>query len=196
VPKRLFGIIPNRRSHGSLKESKPLTSKEKFNISIRDSFDPGNLLLTGAVAGIAQANNSIPSYGQGMAGYGQYYGATFGDNTIGRVMTTGLYPSLFHQDPRYFRRGSGSVLSRLGYAMSQVIVTHGDNKRIQFNFSELCGRSTAVAISNAYNPDKRNAGQAAGKLGWQVGLDVAGNILKEFGPDLSRKFHVGHSPKK
>jgi hypothetical protein len=196
LPKRLFGVIPNYRSHASLKDAKPLTAKEKFEISARDSFDPGNFLVVGALAGIGQATSSTPSYGQGMAGYGRYFGSTFGDIMIGNVMTTGVFPSLFHQDPRYFRRGTGSVWARLGYAMGQVFVTHGDNKRTQFNFSEICGNSTAVAISNAYNPDNRTASDAVGKLGLQFGLDMAGNILKEFVPDLNRKVHHGQSPRK
>jgi hypothetical protein len=187
LPKRIFWVIPNYRSHHSFKESKPITAKEKFEISARDSFDPGNFLLTGAIAGIGQATNSTQSYGQGMAGYGRYYGSTFGDILIGNVMTTGVYPSLLHQDPRYFRRGTGSAWSRLGYAMGQIFVTHGDNRRTQFNFSELLGNSTAVAISNAYNPDNRTAADAASKLGFQLGLDMAGNILKEFAPDLQHK---------
>src|SRR5215471_11006398 len=138
LPSHLFWIIPNHRSHPNLKDAKPLKPCEKLMLAVRDSFDPGNFVLTGAIAGIAQASNSTPSYGQGMAGYGRYYGSTFGDITIGNVMTTGVYPSLFHQDPRYFRRGSGSTWSRLTYAMGQVFVTHGDNHKTQFNFSELC----------------------------------------------------------
>ena len=47
----------------------------------------------------------------------------------------------------------------------------------------------AVAISNAYIPDNRTAGNAIGKLGLQVGLDAAGNVLKEFWPDVSHKLH-------
>ena len=191
LPKHLFGIIPNYRSHASLKDSKPLTAGQKFHIGLRDSFDPGNFVLVGALAGIAQASNSSPSYGQGGVGYAKYYGSTFGGITIGNIMTTGVYPSLFHQDPRYFRRGTGSVWSRLTYATGQVFVTHGDNKRTQFNFSELCGNASAVAISNAWNPDNRTAGDAAGSLGVQFGLDMAGNIMKEFVPDLfSKKKHA------
>ena len=34
-------------------------------------------------------------------------------------MTEVIYPSLLHQDPRYFRRGTGSVWSRVGYAASK-----------------------------------------------------------------------------
>ena len=196
--KRIWGIIPNYRSHANLKESKPLTSGEKFKIAVRDSFDPGTFLLTGILAGIGQLSNSTPSYGQGMAGYGRYYGSTYGDFWIGNFMTEGVCPSLLHQDPRYFRRGSGSTWSRLGYAMGQIFVTHGDNRKTQFNYSEIGGNATAVAISNAYNPDNRTAADAVGKLGIQLGIDMAGNILKEFTPDLYRKLgskkHTTASP--
>jgi hypothetical protein len=187
LPRRIFGIIPNYRSHPSLKDSKPLTAAEKFKLAARDSFDPGTFLLTGALAGIGQASNSTPSYGQGMAGYGRYFGSTYGNLMIGNFMTTGVYPSLLHQDPRYFQRGTGSTGSRLGYAMSQVFITHGDNRRTQFNFSEICGNATAVAISNAYDPDHRTASDAVEILGIQLAIDMAGNILKEFAPDLYRK---------
>jgi hypothetical protein len=187
LPKRIFGIIPNYRSHASLKESKPLSSAEKFKLAARDSYDPGAFLLAGAFAGIGLWSDATPSYGHGAAGYGRYYGATYGDLMIGNMMTEGVYPSLLHQDPRYFRRGTGSKWSRLGYAVGQIVVTHGDNRRTQPNYSEILGNSTAVAISNAYNPDNRSASEAVGRLGIQLGIDAAGNILKEFAPDLIRK---------
>jgi hypothetical protein len=186
LPRRLFGIIPNYRSHPSFRESKPLTSKEKFKLGLRDSFDPGTFVLAGAIAGIGQATNSSPSYGQGMAGYGRYYGSSFGSLVIGDMMTTAVFPSLLHQDPRYFRKGTGSTWSRLGYACGQIFITHGDNRKTQFNYSEIFGNATAVAISNAYNFDNRTASDAAGQLGFQLGLDMAGNILKEFVPDIYR----------
>jgi hypothetical protein len=72
--------------------------------------------------------------------------------------------------------------------MGQIFITHGDNRRTQFNFSEICGNATAVAISNAYNPDNRTAADAAGKFGIQLGIDLTGNVLKEFAPDLHRRF--------
>ena len=187
-PKRIFWIIPNYRTSSSLKESKPLTSGQKFRLAARDSFDPGTFVLSGIFAGISQWSNSSPSYGQGMAGYGRYYGSTYGDFMIGNFMTEGVYPSLLHQDPRYFRRGTGSTWSRLRYAMGQIFITHGDNRSTQVNYSELAGNATAVAISNAYNPDNRSASEAARKYGIQLGIDMAGNILKEFTPDLYRKY--------
>ena len=111
---------------------------------------------------------------------------------IGHSLGSALYPSIFHQDPRFFRRGKGSVGSRFAYAASQIFLTHGDSGRTQFNFSEIVGNSAAVAISQSYYPEHRNVGDAVSKLGTQLGVDMAANILKEFAPDLTRKFSRKH----
>jgi hypothetical protein len=186
--KRIFGIIPNYRTYPLLKDYKPITAKAKWRIAVDDSFDRGTVALAAAFAGEGQLSNSNRSFGQGMAGYGRYFGTAYADFVIGDFMTEAIYPTMLHQDPRYFRRGTGSGISRLGYAMSQIFWTHSDSGRMQFNFSEVLGNSTAVAISNAYYADNRTAGSAVGKLSIQLSVDMAGNILKEFWPDLNRKF--------
>ncbi len=102
-------------------------------------------------------------------------------------MTEGVFPTLLHQDPRYFRRGAGSAWSRLGYSMGQVFWTHSDSGRGQFNYSELLGNSTAVAVSTAYCKSGRIASNAVSSLGVQIGVDMASNVLKEFWPEIERK---------
>jgi len=102
---------------------------------------------------------------------------------------------MLHQDPRYFRRGTGRKLSRLGYAMGQIFWTHKDSGGMQFNYSEVLGNSTAVAISNAYYPDNRTASSAVSRLGVQIGVDMASNVLKEFAPELNRIFSHKHPTK-
>jgi hypothetical protein len=191
--KRVFGIVPNYRTSPSFQESEPLTSSDKFKIATEDAFDRGSFALAGIFAGEAQLTNANRSFGQGAAGYGKYYGAAFADFTIGDYMTEAIYPSLLHQDPRYFRKGIGSGWSRLGYAMGQIFWTHTDSGGTQFNFSEVIGNSTAVAISNAYYSDNRTVSDAISKLGTQLGVDMASNILKEFWPDIARKFRRKHS---
>jgi hypothetical protein len=191
--KRIFGIIPNYRTYPSLKDYKPLTVGEKFKIASQDAFDRGSVALAAAFAGEGQLTNANPSFGQGTAGYARYFGTAYADVVIGDFMTEAIYPSLLHQDPRYFRRGKGSGLSRLGYAMGQIFWTHTDAGRTQFNFSEIVGNSTAVAISNAYYSDNRDAGNAVSRLGTQIGVDMLSNVLKEFWPDLSRKFGRKHA---
>ena len=186
--KRIFGVIPNYRTSPSLDNFEPLTRGEKFKIASEDAFDRGTFALAALFAGEAQLTNANRSFGQGAAGYGKYLGAAYADFAIGDYMTEAIYPSLLHQDPRYFRRGTGSGWSRMSYAMGQIFWTHGDSGRSQFNFSELIGNSTAVAISNAYYADNRTASDATAKLGTQLGVDMAANILKEFWPDFKRKF--------
>ena len=102
-------------------------------------------------------------------------------------MTEAIYPVMLHQDPRYFRRGTGGAWSRLASAAGQIFWTHTDSDQLQFNFSEIIGNSTAVAISTTYYPDNRTAANAVSKLCVQLGVDMAANILKEFWPDIDRK---------
>ena len=191
--KRILGIIPNYRTSPSLTVYKPITPSEKFRIATQDSFDRGTVVLAAAFAGQGQLTSANPSFGQGVAGYSRYFGTAYADFVIGNYMTEAIYPAVLHQDPRYFRRGTGSAWSRLGCAIGQTFWTHADSGRKQFNFSEIVGNSTAVAISNGYYHDNRDATSAAIKLGAQVGVDMAANILKEFSSDLNRKFFRKHS---
>ena len=180
--------MPNFRTTASLHPYVPLTPSEKFKIAGQESFDPGTVLTGAFIGGISMASDSNPSFGQGTKGYFRYFGTAYGDLVIGNIMTEGVFPTLLHQDPRYFRRGTGGTWSRLGYSMSRTFWTQNDNGRTGFNYSEVFGNATAVAISNAYYPDNRTARDNVERLGAQLGLDMAGNILKEFWPDIDKKF--------
>jgi len=185
--KRIFWIIPNYRTSPSLHPYKPLTPTEKFKIATEDSFDRGTAALALLFGGEAQLTNATPAFGQGVKGYARYLGTSYADFVIGDMMTEAIYPVMLHQDPRYFRRGTGSTWSRLASAAGQIFWTHTDSDHTRFNFSEIIGNSTAVAISTTYYPNNRTAADAVSKLGGQLGVDMAANILKEFWPDISRK---------
>jgi|SRR5579863_2906635 len=192
--KRIFWIVPNFRTSPTLKDYKPVTPGEKFKMASQDAFDRGTLALAALFAGESQLTNSVPAFGQGVKGYARYFGTSYADFVIGDYMTEGIFPTILHQDPRYFRRGRGSGWSRFGYAAGQIFWTHRDSGGTQFNYSEVVGNSTAVAISNAYYPDNRTVSNAISKLGIQLGVDMTSNFLKEFWPDISRKFsHKPHS---
>jgi hypothetical protein len=191
--KHIFGIIPNFRTSPTLAKYEPISPREKFRIAAQDSFDRGTFLLAAAFAGESQLSNSNRAFGQGVEGYAQYLGAQYGDFVIGNYMTEGIFPTILHQDPRYFRRGTGSRMSRLGYAMGQIFWTHHDSGRMEFNYSEVFGNSAAVAISNIYYKDQRSAHDAVLSLTTQLAVDMAADVLKEFWPDVDRKFRPRHS---
>ena len=186
--KRIFGVLPNYRTANETGVYTPITTRQKFNIGFKDSFDYPLLLLAAATAGYGQLINSNPSFGQGLAGYGRRIGTSYADQVIGNMLTESIYPTLLHEDPRYFRRGSGSVWSRTWYAATRVFVTRTDSGGTRFNFSEVLGNATGVAIANAYYPDGRTAGANVGRLGQQIGIDSVSQVLKEFWPDVKRRF--------
>ncbi len=191
--KRLFGIIPNFKTSPTLDNYKPLTAREKYKLAAQDAFDRGTFVLAAGSAGEGQLTNANRSFGQGVEGYAHYFVTSYADWAIGDYMTEAVFPSLLHQDPRYFRKGSGSALSRLGSAVGQIFWTHTDSGGRTFNFSEIGGNAAAVAISQAYYPDNRSASNAGSKLALQVGVDMASNVVKEFYPEIRRAFHKKRS---
>jgi hypothetical protein len=190
--KRVFGIVPNYHTSPVLESWKPLTTQEKFREAAQDAFDQGTFILAGIFGAQSQLIDANRAFGQSVAGLSRYTAAAYGDLAIADYMTEAVFPTILHQDPRYFRRGTGSAGARLRYAMGQIFITHNDSGRVQFNCSEIVGNSVAVAISNAYYVDNRTAGNAVSKFGMQIAVDMTGNVLKEFWPDLQRKFRRKH----
>jgi len=171
----------------------PIGAKDKFKIAGEDAFDPGAVALAALTGGAAQLFNSNRPFGQEASGYGRYFGAAYANHVIGDFLTEGVYPSLFHQDPRYFRKGSGSPPgARLRYSISRVFRTQTDAGGTTFNYSRVLGASSTVAISNSYYANHRAATASAVGLGAQLGGAMAANILKEFWPDLLRKISRKH----
>ena len=182
--KRLFGIIPNYRTSPSLQNYIPLSAHQKFKLATEDAFDRGTFLLAAGFAGEGQLSKASPSFGQGVEGYAHYFVTSYADWALGDYMTEAIFPTMLHQDPRYFRKGTGSTFKRMTYAMSQIFWTHTDSGGHMFNFSEVGGNAAASAISQAYYPDSRGAGNFVSKLAIQIGVDMASNVVKEFYPDL------------
>ena len=103
VNDRIFEVLPNYGTVETTKTLPALTTGQKFRLATAGVFDWAAYPFNGALAGIAQAKNDPKSWGQGWAAYGKRYGESFADNSIGTYMTTAIFPSLLHEDPRYYR---------------------------------------------------------------------------------------------
>ncbi len=186
---RLFLVVP---AFGitNQKTPPPLTVRQKFGLASRQAFDPFMWLSTGIQAGLSQAGNEFPQYGQGSAGYGRRYGAAMLDVVSGGFSST-AYSVLLHQDPRYFRLGTGSIPRRVFYSVAQQLSAHGDSGHRQFNWSNVLGTFTSSAISNAYYPKpNRGLGLTLNRASVSLLWGFTGELTDEFGPDVSRKlFH-------
>jgi hypothetical protein len=181
---RVLGFVPNYYS-SYIWDAAPMTPKLKFNLGLRATTDPVSFLGAAILAGVEQKHNTFPGYGQGSEGYATRFGAAYADAFIGKMVSRAILPTILHQDPRYFYRGSGSVGSRVFYALRAAVVTRGDDGRMQPNYSQVLGNFAASGISNLYRaPGDRTVG-----LTFRNGLIMTAsgaveNLLREF---FSRK---------
>jgi hypothetical protein len=186
--KRVFGVIPNNRTTEASIPFEPITAGRKMNIAFRDSFDWPVYPTAGLFAALYQLEDQNPSFGQGTKGYLKRFAGAYGDQMIGNMLTEGIMPSMLHEDPRYFRLGEGTAKHRLTYAATRIFVTRTDHGRNTLNIAELGGNAAAVALSNAWYPDTRTASDNAEKYLVQLATDAFSNVLKEFWPDVKRRF--------
>jgi hypothetical protein len=192
---RLFYALPNFLTVET-KNVPPLTVGQKFKVVARGSFDYIQIPWYAALAGISQAENSEPGYGQGASGYGKRYAAYFADGTIENFFTGAILPSVLRQDPRFYQSGKGGFFHRSGYAISRIFVTRTDAGGSQFNYSEIAGAAGAAFISTySYHPrGDRNVPNTLSVWGTQVGYDTVTYVVKEFWPDIRRKLSKKKQP--
>ena len=169
----------------------PLRVSDKWQLFMKESVDPFAFATSAAGAAISQWHNEDPKYGVGFPPYMQRFGAAQADLTSQNFFQDAVLASLFHEDPRYFRKGPASpVLRRMAYAVSRAIVTRRDSGKNSFNFSGIVGMELGIALSNAYYPPKSvNGGEMAYRTGSSFAASALGNLLPEFWPDIRAKLN-------
>src|SRR6266850_2170100 len=192
---RIFEVLPNYGTVENAKNLPPLRTGQKFRLATAGGFDWGAYPFNVILSGIAQAKNDPKEWGQGWDAYGKRYGASFADNSIGTYMTTAIFPSLLHEDPRYYQLGNGRFAHRAYHAINRLFVVRTDSGHERFNFSESTGNAVAAAISNAYHvPEDRTASRNASTFAFLILYDGMNNELKEFWPDIRRKVFHKNTP--
>jgi hypothetical protein len=190
--KRILGVLPNYRTADGTKKFVPMDAKGKMRIAFKDSFDYPSFVIAGALSLMYQAENQNPSFGQGVEGYFHRYSTGVADQIIGNMLTEGVMPSLLREDPRYFRKVNGSFWSRLGYASTRTLVAKNDKGAPCVNLAEIMGNAIGAGISASYYPDGRTFGDTFQRMGTAIATDTVSNILKEFWPDIKRRYKRRH----
>jgi hypothetical protein len=189
---RIFWALPNYLTVENVSNLPPLSTGEKFKTVAQGCFDPVESMFIAIQAGIDQADNVNPTYGQGFTGYSKRFGTAYADAIIGNFGTGAIFPTLLRQDPRYFQLGKGSFIHRYAYAAGRVLITRSETTgKVQFNFSEFLGNGMAAGLSNTYHPGPHTIDGSADVLGTQILMDAASYELKEFWPSIHHLLERG-----
>ena len=176
---RIFGFIPNFYVSYD-QNAVPLTTKLKFQLALKVSYDPVTFFGVGLLAASQQAGDN-PNYRQGWIGYGERYGAAYANGFTDIMIGGAILPSLLHQDPRYFFQGAGTNKSRAVHALTSPFICKGDNGVWQANYSTIGGDLASAAIANAYYPpSNRGLGLFFGNFFINTGQRAAANLAQEF----------------
>jgi hypothetical protein len=163
----------------------PLSGGRKLELAADESIAPSRFVGAAFIAGVDQATNSPAGYGQGWDAYGKRLGSFLASSASQSMFGTFLLPAIFRQDPRYFVKPDASFKQRVGNALRRVVVTRTDSGGEAFNVSEILGALMAEGLANSYLPDdERTAGKTFERFGIRIGVGAAGNILKEYWPNL------------
>ena len=193
IHQRAFGFIPNFYVTYEA-DPAPLPTKQKFRLAWKSVTDPVTIIGAGAIAGIYQAADEFPGYGQGAEGYGKRLGAAYADVLVGTFVGSAVFPTLLHQDPRYFYRGTGSTRSRLMYALANSVITKGDNKKWQPNYSNFLGSFASGGVSYLYYPaSDRSLSLVVQNSMVRIAESSLAGIVQEF---VLRRFTSVHGGKK
>jgi hypothetical protein len=169
------------------RDAAPLSTSQKFQLFFKSATDPWAYLLSAAGAGIDQADNSFPEYGQGAEGYGKRFGAAYTDYFTGNFFGNAVLTSLFREDPRYFQKGTGSYIRRMLWAASGTVWCRRDKGTWGPNYANVIGNLIGSSISNVYYPQSDRTVRGTFERGFTVTAQgIIGSEVIEFWPDLVR----------
>jgi hypothetical protein len=190
---RILGVVPNFNTVESAANVPPLSPRQKFHLMFRSSVDPFVFVADGLVAGIGQARDSNPGFGQGAQGYFKRFGAAYADTADGSLWGNAILPVLFKEDPRYFRMGAGTFKHRFLYAASTTVWCRRDNGTWGPSYANIMGNFISGGISNAYYPaeDRGLEQTVTGALTVTAEGGIGAEFV-EFWPDIARHLFKKH----
>jgi hypothetical protein len=190
---RILGVVPNFNTVDSSAGVPSLSPGQKFHLMYKSSVDPFVFVADAFVAGLSQARNTNPGFGQGAEGYFKRFGASYLDTADGNLWGNAILPIVFKEDPRYFRLGSGTFTHRFLYSAGTTVWCRRDNGTWGPNYANVLGNFASGGISNAYYPAAdRGFGQTVDGALTVTAEGVIGAEFVEFWPDISRHLFKKH----
>jgi hypothetical protein len=184
---RVFGVMATFNTTRN-KDALPLSSAQKYQLFFKSATDPWPFLLSSVSAGVDQAQNSFPAYGQGVQGYAKRFGADYTDYFTGNLLGNAVLASLLHEDPRYFQKGTGKASTRALWAAGSTVWCKRDSGSWGPNYANVLGNLMGAAVSNLYYPQADRTAAGTIERGVSVTAEaIVGSEVIEFWPDIVRR---------
>ncbi len=169
-----------------------LSAGDKVRLGLRDAVSPFAIAGWISSAAYSQALDSAPNYGQGWGPFAQRFGASAARGSTEGVLSDSIFAPIFHQDPRYYRLGSGhDLVHRTVYAVTRTVITKSDSGRTTPNLALLAGNAAGSVLTNAYYPDRnRDAKTTAETFAGSIGGSAVGFFVSEFLSDALGIVHL------
>lgn len=170
-------------------EFTPQTRSERLRNYLTGTFGPGSLAGVVAHAGFDQARNSPTEWGQGSEGFADRLGNAYAKHFIRHTLEYGASSAL-HQDDRYLASGQTGFWRRTKYAVASTFLARRDSGEKTFALARFGSAAGTAYISNIWQPASHSgADHIASSFGFTIATDIGTNVVKEFWPDLKRRFH-------
>jgi hypothetical protein len=166
----------------------------KFRYYVSETYlNPSVFTAPAFRAGIRMANppgkgptQYPPEWRQGAEAFGRNYADAFAQRV---TFQTGRFATgvITHEDPRYISSSSHNIFARSLHALTFTFVDRSDSGCPMPAFSNFVGATAAGFVGNAYLPSGfNNATHAGQRATIQFGFTAAGNLFREFAPQMPR----------
>lgn len=169
----------------------PLTGEERWKL-----YWKMNYFSMGAYFGpffsalvLDQATGSPAQWGGGLAGYGRRVASRTGSAILqGTFQAPAAY--LLHEDVRYIASRRPGFGHRVVHAVLYSFLTYNSSGRPTLNVANLGAYYASTAVSTAWLPGHYKVlDYTLSNSTEQLGLTVPVNMLQEFWPEITRRFH-------
>jgi hypothetical protein len=161
----------------------PLTLWQNYAWSLNQIFGPGELFVVAARTAFDHSRSNPSSWGGGAEGYAMRAASRLGRVAVRQEIAFAVR-ALDHEDPRYFRSPRAGGWNRVRYAVGRTFVVRNERGGTMPAYSLLVADFATPFIAQTWRPEPIDAGRElrGGAVG--IGFAVAGNLGREFWPDI------------
>jgi hypothetical protein len=167
---------------------RPMTVADRIDWYLDRTTGRTALIRGAAVAGWATLRDHPKEWNQDADGFAGRMTARMARITVANSVQLGL-GFAFKDDPRYYRAPEKGIGGRLANAFVSSFTVRNSTGGLMPAYSRFAGIGVSNVVAKTWAPPSQSTWSDVGiRSGAQLGGQVGFNLLREFWPDIKRKF--------